>query len=252
MTTKSSNYIREIKIRAAYILLSFFFTFLLSYWKWYQLAYIFLLSFSGNQELSRNFIFTNIYSAFSSTLWICVATCFIMLLPFVTYQMFCFLSPSWFNYEKRIYCSSITLLLLSWYLYIFLVNAFLIPELCAFFLDFQVNSSCLNITVQPKIDAYLSWASSISLLATLIWICALLLHVAINSKWIHLYTWQKQRKNCFFLSLLIGAFLSPPDIGNQFMLAATIYSMSESLIWISFIRERITSIAEKQQTVKKA
>ena len=246
-TTKSTTYIREIKKRTAYLVFSFFFTFLLSYWKWYQLAYIFLLSFSNNQEFEKNFIFTDVYSAFSSTIWICLATCSLIILPLITYQIICFLSPSWYNHERRKYCFYIVLVLVSWYIYISFVNSLIIPQLCAFLLEFQVNTSCLNITVQPKIDAYLSWAASISLLATFLFLCVMLFYIVLQSKLINISKWSKQRKSCVFLSLLIGAFLSPPELGNQILLASVFYTISELIIWISLIRERLLTIRHKYQ-----
>lgn len=240
--SKLYTYILEIKKRTAYIVFSFFSTFAFSYWKWHQLCYIFLLSFYNEKELQKNFIFTDVTEAFSSVLWVCCIFCFLLVLPFFIYQLICFLIPSWYIHEKYRACFSIFLSLFAWYFYLYLMNYFFIPQLCAFFLDFQINTPSLNIVVQPKIYAYLLWASSIMAISTFLFLAGIIFFVSLEHNWIHISGWSRQRPLFFFLSILIAAFISPPEIWSEAFLAFFIYTFLELLIWVYFIIFRLREI----------
>lgn len=234
-TTKFYIHILEIKKRTVYITLSLFSAFAFCYSKWLQLSYIFLLSFPNKKELQKNFIFTDVSEAFSSTLWVCFLFSFLFVLPFVVYQFICFCIPSWYQHERRTRCFFFLVSFLSWYCSIYLGHQFLIPYLCAFLLEFEVSTNCLQIAVQPKIYAYISWASSIMIYITFLFLCLSIFLYSYKKRWLNISEWQKQRPFCFFLSLLLAAFLSPPEIWSELFLAFAFSLTLELYIWFYFI-----------------
>ncbi len=111
-------------------------------------------------------IFTDVHEAFSVTLSVCLFWCFLTLLPFYLYHLFCFLSPtlSLHNTIVRKLC----VYLVSGYVLWWYVDVYLLSKILTFFYSFQIQRDAFSITAQTKVYAYLSWYISVFMLFVLI------------------------------------------------------------------------------------
>ena len=243
--TKYAIYAREIKVRALYIMFSMFITFLLAYQKAVQLTYVFVLSFTSGNQLSKSFIFTDMQEAFSSIIFVCIMICLFFCIPFVVYQSLCFLSPSWHLHERNKRCCNAIILLFCWTTYILSIHCFIIPQVCFFLLSFQIMTTCLNITVQAKIFSYVSWAATLLSIACVLFVLAIILSLYFLYNISSIKDWSKYRKIFAWTSLLLAALVSPPEPLTQLILALILYISCEALLWICFVYKSIPKVEQQ-------
>lgn len=236
----------ELRSRSMYISLSLVCAFLVSYYKATQITYIFLFSFLSMQEQPQNFICTDIYEAFSSTIAICLISSLFSILPYVVYHVLCFLLPSWHNYERELGCRRALITLFLWMVYMYVIHSHLIPRVCSFFLLFQVEEECLTISIEPRILPYISWASHILGVAALFFLFACILYLCIKHRKMSPKLLSKQRKLYLFVCFLFAGFISPPELWSQSFLTLFLCSMCEVLIWVCFVYERLKNFSQPQ------
>lgn len=235
--SKAKGYILELKCRIAYLFLSFACAFVAAYYKATQLTYIFLLSFlSVTKHKQKGFIFTDVYEAFSSTVSICLINSLFCLLPLMLYHSVCFLLPSWYVHEKKKQCKRIVVVFLCWVGYIYLTHFFLIPKLCSFLLQFQVERGCLNIIVEPKILSYISWAANILVIATSLFFFFYVLYMCVLCGAIDVKEHSRHRKAFLSISLLLASFISPPEFWSQMLLTVFLFLLCEFFFLMCFVR----------------
>ena len=234
-TTRLNLYVKEIEYRIGYVVLSFLCVCVLAYQKALQMNYIFLLSFTTNEFTPKSFIFTDVYEAFSSTVSICLVASLLLIIPLTVYQILCFLVPSWHTYERRQRGVIVLMLFFFWCFYIYNVHFLITPYLCKFFLEFQVHTKCLTITIEARILSYVFWATRLLLIAHIIFLVASIAVLCITYKTVNAKEWGEYRKVLVWLALFSAAFISPPDPWSQFLLWFVFVFFSECALWIHFI-----------------
>ena len=135
---KSSVYyhVKELKLRACYLGLSFLLTFFICYYYSFEILYLFVKPFLNYE---KNFIFTDLTEAFYTTIQLNLVVSMYILVPFIIYNIWCFFIPSTFLEERQKYnfffSAIVTLLVISACFIFFLV----LPELYKFLLNFEIN-----------------------------------------------------------------------------------------------------------------
>lgn len=236
------SHVRELRNRLGYVLFSLICALFIAYYKSIQLMHVFLLSFSLNEHQEKNFIFTDVYEAFSSTISICFISSLLCTLPLLVYQSICFTLPSRYTHEREKLCKRVTILFLSWASYIFLIHSFMIPKLCSFLLQFQIKSDCLNILIEPKIFSYISWAISLLGIATIAFLLISGIYLCFLYGIFHVDDWRKHRKMSILIFLLFASFVSPPEVWSQFLLALILFLFCEFLVWSCFVHNSLQKI----------
>jgi sec-independent protein translocase protein TatC len=113
------------------------------------------------------------------------------------------------------------------------------PILAKFLLQFQIQKTSLVVEYQATLYAYISWIWSCLLIVFVVSQFPTLLFIAVIGKQITPEKITQYRKGIFILSVLIAAFISPPDILIQLMLALSFYIYIEFIIWCLFIYTNI-------------
>jgi Sec-independent protein secretion pathway component TatC len=120
-------HLNELKYRFVYILFSVFITFLFSYLHVKILMYLLAEPFLRHQSkrlyiFETDFIFTNIFEAFSSYITISFIVTIYIMLPFCSYIIFGFVQVGLFFYEKNliniVFITITVLSLFSFFFYI--------------------------------------------------------------------------------------------------------------------------------------
>jgi sec-independent protein translocase protein TatC len=230
-----STHLFEIKNRVQYVLFSIVCAFIISYIKSFQLVYIFLLSFISFQSSEKSFIFTDIHEAFSITITLCLFYTLIVCLPLICYQLFCFFLPSWYNYEGKNRNKLAITILLFWYLYVSSLHLYFIPELCSFFLQFQINTACLIIKLEARILSYVSWTIQLLFVFTLFFVFVIVLMWFIKTHLVKVKLLIEKRKYFLWTSFLFAAIISPPEFVFQVGIACLIFVFSEIFLLICFL-----------------
>ena len=229
--TNFAYYFMDIRCRFFYLFLSFFLTFLTSYYCSMELIFLYVKPFLKYQ---RPFIFTELTEGLYITLNICTITSFFLSLPIICYTIWCFFIPSWFSYERRRY----TLFFLLWIIFFFLsivtIYYYILPHLYDFLLHYEIQKNIFTIQLEARINSYISWSLKalflLSIFAQLPILCYLLYLLDILCP----SFLSENRKYFFCFFLLTTAFLSPPEFLTQFFITCSIALIYEIIVWLGF------------------
>ena len=132
--------------------------------------------------------------------------------PYLLYQVWCFLVPSFRQSEKVLARSFLFGSFLWVYGVAWAVTSFLFPFFFDFFLSFGQNI----IEPQLRLQGFVSFFLQILQLTYFFSSLPLLLHFSLWSQWVSVYDLFRHRRSLYLVSLLISALLSPPDFVSQF------------------------------------
>ena len=234
-------YLSEIRYRLSYLSISFLMVFCTCYYYSLQLIYLFACPFLYSKHYSdsslvfdKGFIFTNLTEALYTTLKICFIWSFIFFLPFFLYQFWCFFTPSWYFFERKIYkiymFSAVFLAFLGSFCFYFLA----LPELLNFLLNFTINTLLFRVELTARIDSYVRISSAIFLMVQSFFLSPLLFSVLYYFGYIDSVFLSNNRKSVVLCILLWSAFVSPPDPAAELLIFLFLLLIFEFFIWIGF------------------
>jgi sec-independent protein translocase protein TatC len=227
-------HINEIKYRVFYSFLSFCITFSVIFIfsdVFFQYA-VYPLVGLGTERL----IFTQITEAFTASLWLSFGISFVLNLPFWVYQVLCFFAPGWTPQERQyaLIWSSIWLICFS----LGLVGAYwFFPIVWKFFLGYGISQNSgfgLKLEAELRVLPYLTSLIWLTLFISILFQIPFWASVACHFNMIESKTLVDNRRIIWFLSILVGALISPPDIFSQFFIAFCFAVIYELIIFISF------------------
>lgn len=217
-------YLLEIKQRFIKIILFFVITFGICYF-FSENIYQFLLKPLTKLQ-DEKLIYTHLFEAFFTYVKTTFISASLLSLPFLILQIYLFAAPGLYKKERKIFwfyiAISATLFLTS----IILVYFYIIPLVWKFFLSFQSSS----LTFIPKINEYLSVVFSLFLGFAVMFQLPVLLIFLNHINIIDVNSLQKWRKFVVVLIFIIAAFLTPPDIFSQVLLAIPLLILYELTI----------------------
>lgn len=228
----------EFRIRFLWMFFCFIITLITSYI--YSQEFIYLLSKPLLYLIINNheyFICTHITEAFSAYIFISFFCTLCFCVPYFYYQFWCFFIPSCYKSQRSFY-NHITFLSTLCFLCIFyLTYIYLIPNLWYFFYNFN-QASELSFQLQPKIFDYLLFVVHFLTISIMISQIPIFMICLIQARIVNLSFLIQSRRIFLFLSMLIAALLSPPEIWCQFVTFVFLFGMIELAIFYIFLMLR--------------
>lgn len=191
---------------------------------------------------SIKFIFTDVEEAFSSTISICFIFSFIFCFLYIVYVAFAFFVPSLYSYETNKWFRRIFSFIFFWFVFIIYLQKAIIPKLAHFLLKFQIQSVGFNVEAETKIYSYCVWASTIFLIANLIFFLVFFVIFAIINRNIQIGFFILHRKWCAVFLLLLSSLIAPPDFFAQLLLVSSFFLFFELLIYFFFIYKNLKRV----------
>ena len=182
---------------------------------------------------SKSFIFTDVEEAFSCQILICLILSFIMIFPIIIYQGFSFFAPSFYKEERQKWVWRGTLIIVSWYFFVYNVQNYCLPKLADFLLKFEISSLAFSLTAETKIKSYCIWAITIFIISNFIFFFIFSILFLIYEQKIKVEYFTVRRQTSRVSILLFSAFLGPPEI--QFFLALLGIFIFELIVYFFFI-----------------
>lgn len=243
-----THHLTELRIRVLYCIFSIFLTFISCYYYSEQIFYLLakplMDEVQNTGELSdlgkRYFIYTDVTEAFITYIKVSLFTSVYICFPVIMYQMWIFLVPGLYKYERKklgIFC------LLSFLLFSLggLIAYFLIfPVAWKFFLSFELanHSHALAIQLQPKINEYIILVIKILFLFGLCFQFPIYLILLTHMNLITPTWFIKKRNISCVISFIVAAMLSPPDIISQIILVIPLLLFYELAIFTMKLLEQ--------------
>jgi len=235
---KSSVYyhVKELKLRTCYLGFSFLITFFICYYYSFEIVYLFVKPFLNYE---KNFIFTDLTEAFYTTIKLNFVLSIYILIPFLIYNVWCFIIPSTFLEERKTYNFFFSTILILLAISICFIFFFFLPEFYKFLLHFEINTSFMIIKLEARIQSYVQLACNIFFFSSVIFQIPLFFFIAFQQKLITSDFLIKNRSQVLFINLLLAAFISPPDLLTQIILALCLQFTFEILLLTLFIYKKL-------------
>lgn len=234
----------EIKLRFFYLILSTLCTFFIFYHYQIEIVYIIGKPFL---ELQQTFIFLELTEAFYTLLRISAILTILMVIPFIVYHFWSFFIPSFYKFERKLLNFFVFLFLCLFLCEIFFTYFILLPKICRFLISFEMasnldNSSLhleplINVEFTARIESYVKLIIKISSVILLLFQIPLCVCILYSKKVLLVSSFYSNRKILSLISLLMSAFLVPPDVVSQLIVAFFFCILFEFLIFIGLFFE---------------
>lgn len=229
----------EIKSRFFYLFFSTFCTFLTLYHYKIEIVYIIGKPFV---TLQQTFIFLELTEAFYTLLKVSLIITALLVIPFFFYQFWGFFIPSFYEIERRKVNFFFLSFIFLWLCEILVTYFIFLPKICNFLISFEMVSDFQNsglflqpiITVEfsARFESYVKWIMKISSLLFLLFQIPLCVCILYYNKILNVSSLYTNRKILSLISLLMSAFIVPPDVVSQLIVAILFYIVFEFLIFL--------------------
>jgi sec-independent protein translocase protein TatC len=181
-----------------------------------------------NLPQADKLIATNVFDVISINLKLSMFLTFYLILPYCLWEIWRFLSPGLYDYEKSLFKSILISALGCFYLGLclcyFLILPFLLKQALHWTLKFASPFFSLSSYLRVLMGSCLAFG--------LIFQIPVLLGTASYFGWIQSQSLKKNRKWILLLSLVLSAVIGPPDVMSQITLSAPIFLLFESSFWL--------------------
>jgi len=230
---------QEIRNRVMYSLFSMVLTFGVVYLYSEKFLYFLTKSFILlDFPKHRGFIFTDMTEALVTHFYMSFLATFLFSLPFLIYNILSFLKPSFYNFDFSKILKEIVSLLWINIVSFGIFFCVIIPKICLFFTNFEQKNGVTRLFLEARISSFLSFFLHfvhINFVLTLLMFFAIL---GIKKNYVSFLFVKSLRQKFFFFSLLLSAFISPPDILSQISLTLLILFIYEILYFYSIFQKK--------------
>jgi sec-independent protein translocase protein TatC len=235
------HHIKELKNIIKYIVVYSLVLFLLCYY-YSDVRLFILVKPLINQEnwISQRFIFTELTEAFFIYVLVSRTLTSYRCFPFYCFIFRRFNSRGRFKYEKK-KLRKLVCILYSLFLFALYFSYFnLLPNLWCFLLNLQTYSINQRIVIEleAKLTGYIILILKIIQFFRLSFQFPLRILFITELKIVSLETFIKLRKLIFIGFLILGAFLSPPDLYSQFLVAIPLMVLYEITLFVLLILKK--------------
>jgi len=225
-------FMKEIKWRVFYTLLSVFVTFGTCY---YTSPDILFWITKPCHDFQSHFVFLSLPEAFYTTLTVCGMFTWCACLPLFWYHCWSFLVPG-LTLIERARVSRVAFLFFTLYATsIWCTFQYFAPYLTDFLLQFQIQETSFVVEYQATLSAYISWIWSCLIISFFVCQWPTLLFVGLAWNRLSISSLTQHRKIVFFLCILIAACLSPPEFIIQFTTTFFLWMYTEIIFWFFHI-----------------
>jgi sec-independent protein translocase protein TatC len=234
----------ELKQRIINILCVFLMSFCFCYY-YSDRVYDFLLkplAQAGSMEL-RKVIYTGLAEAFFTYLKLAAFSSLIIIFPFITFQVYRFVSPGLHKMEKKI--AAFILLaspLLFWGGGLF-VFYYVMPKAWQFFLSFENVNSNIPIVLEAKVSEYLSLIIQLFLAFGLAFQLPIIILILNLFKVLSVESLRRRRRLSIVINFILAGVLTPPDVISQLALAMPLLLLYEiSILMCKLVENRKSNV----------
>lgn len=229
-----SSFFFEIRSRLFYFFCSFCSTFLISYLYSFDILFLIVQPFFA----PKFFIFTDIAEALSSTIRVCIFITFHMITPFFVYQCWAFAVPGLYEQERKKFTFSV---FVGFFFFLFqcgFIFLFLLPDIFQFLLSFEIKKEILTIQLEARIQSYVYFTFHFYIYLLCMFQIPLIIYLFFRYELFTPIKIAQYRNYFYFFSVLLAAFISPPDFFYQVTISLVLNFLYEIGIWLGFIYQK--------------
>ncbi len=164
-------------------------------------------------------IYTAPHEFFFTQLKIAAFGGFILIFPLAAWQAYAFVAPGLYAGEKRAVWPFLFAAPLLFAAGAALVYYLVMPLVMEFFLSMEKTSASYRIDMLPRVSEYLSLIMSLMLGFGLCFQLPVVVTLLVRAGLVSVAALRRARKYVVVIVLLLAAFLTPPDVMSQILLA---------------------------------
>lgn len=190
-----------------------------------------ITSSSASQDI-RRIIFTGLTEAFLTYIKLAAFSAFVVIFPFITWQIYSFIAPGLYRLERRIAAFILFAAPLLFWLGGGFVFYYVMPKAWHFFISFEKNNALISIVLEARISEYLGLVIQLIIafgLAFQLPVIILIMHLLKLST---VESLKKKRRLAIVINFTIAGILTPPDVISQLALAIPLLLLYEISIII--------------------
>src|SRR5512139_80935 len=174
-------------------------------------------------------IATDVTTPFFVPLKVALMAAFLLALPYILYQIWCFIAPGLYEHEKRWIFPMVTASLLLFFCGMAFAYFLVFPVV----FKFITASAPEGVAVMTDIDKYLSFVLTMFLSFGITFQVPVAVVVMVKMGFVTVAKLREIRRYVFVGAFVIGAIFTPPDVVSQFMLAIPLWLLYEAGVLVA-------------------
>jgi sec-independent protein translocase protein TatC len=184
---------------------------------------------SAASDDSKRMIYTGLTEAFVTYIKLAVFAGVIISFPVIAWQIYAFCAPGLYANEKKFFIPFLVVSPALFFIGAAFVYYFVFPVAWEFFLSFEMpgGEGVLPIQLEAKISEYLSLVTTLIIAFGLTFQLPLVVVLLVKIGLVTVDQLRHFRKYAVVGILTVAAFITPPDVLSQILLAAPLYLLYE-------------------------
>ncbi len=236
-----SDHLAELRQRLIKISIAVFIGFGGCYYFAKELFYYFTLPLLKVLPEGNTLIFTSLPEGFFTYLKISFFAGFILVSPYIFYQLWKFISPGLYPKERKYVLPFVAASTIFFVMGVSFAYFIVFPFGFEFFLSFQND----YIKALPTLQQYLKFALQLLFAFGLIFEMPVIFYFLAKIKLINSNILTKNRRYTVVIIFIVAAILTPPDVFTQFLMAIPLLLLYELSILIVKRVEKSQKVAEE-------
>ena len=190
-------------------------------------------------ETNRKIIYTGLAEAFFSYIKLSVFVSFSMIFPFISYQIYAFISPGLHSFEKKVVLTMLVFSPTLFYCGGFFVFYVVMPRAWEFFLSYESSNMVLPLVMEARISEYLSLVMQLTIAFGVAFQLPIIMIILGVIGVIDSNSLKNKRRVAIVIIFIVAAIFTPPDVISQIALAIPLLFLYEvSIILCKLIEKR--------------
>jgi sec-independent protein translocase protein TatC len=189
---------------------------------------------------TRKIIYTSLTEAFFSYIKLAAFSAFMIIIPFLSIEIYFFASPGLYKNEKRLAAFILLLSPILFWLGAIFVYYYVMPNAWKYFLSFEHHDNgVMPIILEAKISEYLNLTIQLIVAFGCAFQIPIILIILTLVNIIKIADLQQNRRLAVVINFIIAGILAPPDVISQFILAIPMLLLYEiSIILCKYIQNK--------------
>lgn len=181
---------------------------------------------------NRRLIYTSLTEPFLVYIKLSLLTGLLVSFPLVAQQLYRFVAPGLYKYEKRVFAPFLIVAPLLFFAGFAFAYMVVIPLAWAFFVGFEQPASAaqLPLILEAKISEYVGLSLQLMLAFGLAFQLPVILSLLMLADLVSVESLSRNRRYAVIGMLVFAAIITPPDVISQLMLFIPLYLLYEGAI----------------------